>query len=210
MAESESKGLDTHAMLDRDELRFLTEHFNHLQGLRMIPFGLLFLSVPFLRTQDFDARWVAGMLGVAMLLYAAIGVYYNRTFGRVRRRAKSQIRDVAVIAAFVLTTLGAIAFEKVFDPPLSLVGLLIAGLLLYVYRTSAGRRHYYAAVAGVFVFLSCLPLIGLATSSDVFGKDGGMGDFAVGIMYLVLGILDHKLLLRHLRPVPVEADGSAF
>jgi hypothetical protein len=88
---------------DLDRIRFVTRHFNDLQGLRYwVPIGLLTLSVggttyfanrPFLILR-------AGFFMVALLLFFGARWYYRRTFGEVERQPILPVAEVSAVSVF--------------------------------------------------------------------------------------------------------------
>ncbi len=71
---------------DVGHIRFVTRHFNELQGLRtLVPLGLILLSVG--GATYFDNRWLmilrAGLFVAGVLLMLGAGRYYKSRFGEV-------------------------------------------------------------------------------------------------------------------------------
>ncbi len=86
---------------DLDRIRFVTRHFNDLQGLRYwVPVGLITLSVG--GTTYFSNRpWVllrAGLFLGAVLLAFAARRYYRRSFGEVERLPAEELQSLAVFS----------------------------------------------------------------------------------------------------------------
>jgi hypothetical protein len=84
---------------DVERIRFVTRHFNELQGLREgVPMGLLLLSQGLTM---FFPRWPLMLLQFAIIAGAAVlilgsGPYYRRTFGEVERRPDGLVEDLSV------------------------------------------------------------------------------------------------------------------
>jgi hypothetical protein len=72
-----------------DQIRFVTAHFNELQGLRyLVPLGLVTLSVggtTYFENGPIRLLRAAFLLG-GLFLMARAGRYYRRTFGEVKRQ----------------------------------------------------------------------------------------------------------------------------
>lgn len=86
---------------DLDRIRFVTLHFNDLQGLRYwVPLGLITLSVG--GTTYFSSRpWVllrAGLFLGAVLLSFGARRYYRRSFGEVERLPAEEFQSLAVFS----------------------------------------------------------------------------------------------------------------
>ena len=195
--------------IDLRRLQFLTENYTHLQGLRLIPFGVAFMAKPLIWGPQLDKAVLLGLMTVAVVLFYWIGLYYKRTFGRVQRRRSAQLRDTLAVVLFFAAVVASLSLEERFQPPVSLLGLSMAALFVYIYRCSAGQRPYYLAVAALFASLSLVPLLGIARPDEIFGRPGWLGDIALGAAYLFVGILDHLLLVRSLKPLPEESDADA-
>src|SRR5947199_475620 len=77
---------------DVERIRFVTQHFNELQGLRtLVPLGLIVLG---LGATSFFRSWPLVLLQIVLTVVAAalifrLGPYYRRTFGEVERRPAS-------------------------------------------------------------------------------------------------------------------------
>jgi hypothetical protein len=88
---------------DLDRIRFITRHFNGLQGLRYgVPVGLLTLSVG--GTTYFANRsWVllrAGLFLGAFLLAFGARRYYRRTFGEVERQPVQPAAELSSLSIY--------------------------------------------------------------------------------------------------------------
>ncbi len=195
--------------LDIRQLRFVTENYPNLQGLRLVPFALLFLAKPLTSVLDSTLAFVIA-LALAFSLFFAIGEYYKRTFGRVQRRSRSRARDLVLILLFGAGFFAALWIDEKFQPPFSTIGLLVALLFAGIHLRSRVKRRHYAVLALLFLMLSFLPMIGLLTTGDLFGKGAPIGELVLGLTYLLVGILDHLLLVRSLSPLPVEQDENAI
>lgn len=207
-------------------IQFVTTYYGWLQGLRFVPFGLVYLgfaawlALPPLEGADAKAR-----LGVALLvqlgglllatgLYAWVGAYYRRRFGEVKVSAATRQRmlravgmsaGVALVAGLLVGLLrGSGHLTAV---PLS--GLLLASALALVwYWHWSGRfaRHYLGVAAG-FALLAALhaveanPVYALLRALPFTSDGRGVAVTLVGtwgLAIVVMGVLDHRLLARTL------------
>src|SRR5688572_7265615 len=102
-------------MHDLQRLRYVTERYEHLQGLRLVPMGIPFLFSALWR--DGELTWVPGIDGSGArmwflaLVALAVGLsfiaktYYQRRFGIVR----PAINAMAALAASVFASLLIVA-----------------------------------------------------------------------------------------------------
>ncbi len=200
-------------MQDLKKVRYVTSHFSSLQGLKMVPWGLLFLVFA---AQDGGYAWLIGRQGDCTLtlplllavvaLYIAIGRYYDRTFGRVQP-TRGGVGDLAVVV-FVAVLIGAIVAEMMWKPPVSLIGLVMAaGFIGGGWRS--GRWHY-VALGGLTAGVSGLPLwLHVPLTDKYFGSLGFTLKLALGLTYVVGGLIDHYLLVRALKPAPSADEVTA-
>ncbi len=79
-----------------ERIRRVTRYYDQLQGLRQVPFGVMFLLMAVWKAglwPWFD-KWqpLSGLLiiGLAMIAFWWIGGYYERTYGKVRQSADSR------------------------------------------------------------------------------------------------------------------------
>lgn len=208
-APSESgAGLSSAAELRR--LRDVTGNYSQLQGLRLIPVGLVFVANALFWRGSMEPRVFALTFAAALLLYAWIGQYYKRAFGRVRRLMRHHARDGLAVALFVVLVFAGAWAERRYNLPFSSSGLAVAGLFLYLYFSSGSRRRHYLWVAAGFALLSFLPLLGVISSGDFFGRGTILGNLALGVAYILVGIFDHLYLVKSFKPVPAESDADTI
>lgn len=88
---------------DLDRIRFVTRHFNNLQGLRYwVPLGLLTLSVggtTYFTNRPFLILRAAFFL-TALLLFFGARWYYRRTFGEVERQPVLPAAEISTVSVF--------------------------------------------------------------------------------------------------------------
>jgi hypothetical protein len=88
---------------DLDRIRFVTRHFNDLQGLRYwVPVGLLTLSVggtTYFANRPFLILRAAFVL-TAFLLFFGARWYYRRTFGEVERQPVLPAAELSTVSVF--------------------------------------------------------------------------------------------------------------
>ena len=186
-------------MNEMERAQYITRNFQALQGLKLLPFGLFMLLMS---TRDLGWPWLgeAGdctytlpMFLVCIILYMVIDRYYKRRFGSVQQKDASTqwLLGIAMMGAFF----GLLIFEVAVKPPFSLIFLLISALLIYAgIRT---QRWYYWAIGVVLIALNLLPVILSLTREDLIsGMFGFWWNFALGLGWCVIGLLDHIRLVR--------------
>jgi hypothetical protein len=185
-------------------LRYVTERYEQLQGLRLVPLGIPFLLSSAWREGLFT--WVPGASGagsriwfVALFLFAlglsvSAKIYYQRRFGDVRTAAP--IRAPIAASAFTAVLLAAVSLQDLLQSPISIPSVVLA-LGVGCLGVSGGviRPHYLAVAATVGVF-ALSGALGVA-----FQVRDVLWDRMIGMSFLVIGIGDHLLLRGTLVPV---------
>lgn len=190
-----------------EQIRRVTQYYDQLQGLRQVPFGLLFLLMAMWKAGwwPWFEKWqpLSGLLFIGLTMIAVwwIGSYYERTFGRVRQSAER--RRGGNILAFVffvgLYLMGLAEYE--WRWPVSGTGLFTAVALVAYYFQTGSFRWQYLVLAGLMAGVSLLPLFDLLPAEQVYlwGERGVVGVAIFGILWLVSGLVDHWLLTRVLK-----------
>jgi hypothetical protein len=177
------------------------------QGLRWAPGGLVFLLVAL--TALFPRGWTllqwlcwTGGFALWWYLYRAADRYYARRFGvvvglagqhRGRERIKWLVAYPAMTASIFIDILAA--------PKVFISGVVwAAALLAYRASTGGGRAHYFVGAA-LLAALTPLPLAGVVEPGRPIVI---LWAAMVGVLYLVLGSLDHLELVRRF-PMPDES-----
>jgi hypothetical protein len=191
-------------MHDLQRLRFVTERYPHLQGLRLIPLGLPFLVSAAWR--DGQLAWVPGTHGpgagfwffglmiAALSLSVALGRYYRRRFGSVQpaRQATGALLGLLFLALFF----GSLWTQDLLSPKLSLPAIVIGTALGYVGVAGGQLRTHYIALAALCLCFATLGSFGV----PLHARDVLLDDL-IGIGLIVIGVGDHLLLRRTLEPV---------
>jgi hypothetical protein len=190
--------------MEQDKIRFVTANYHQLQGLRLVPLGLLLALWASLDVLGFfdPARFPPGnrttaltRIGYAywlgLLLALAAPAYYRYRYGSVDpfdRRSRNRWITAAVIGFFVL-----VRIDRDLQWPVSLHLLLVSiALFVTVWQDGRVRRHYLAP-ALIWLAVSFLPAL------DVSPAHLRMTLFGLGGLTLVgCGIGDHLLLTRTL------------
>lgn len=193
-------------MENLERIRRVTKYYDQLQGLRQVPFGIMFLLM---------AAWKAGwwpwfdkwqplsgllIIGLAMIAFWWIGSYYELTFGKVRQSNSSQRKGKILSFIFFVGLYLVGLAEYKWRWPLSGTGLFMAVVLVAYYFQTGSFRRQYLVLAGLMVVVSLLPLFNLLPAEQVYlwGERGVVGVAILGVLWLVSGLVDHWLLLRTL------------
>lgn len=193
-------------MLNLRRIEYVTSHYQEIQGLRIVPFGLWLISIatlgmggylPARSPQAGAAVLLACLLGglVALVAYRAIGQRYERDYGVVRPLREPRPRALSGCLSgagylFVLY-IGVMAGTRQVAAELSLV---LAALLLYATWRSRWYRKDYLALVAILAGIYALPLGPVTMALN-------------GLVVIVGGLLDHFLLTDTLAQEP--EDGYA-
>jgi hypothetical protein len=172
--------------------------YPHVQGLRLLPLGLLFVVSAAWRAGAFRGwssidqaprAWFYSGLLIAVVVSFPIRQWYRRRLGNgsPRRGGRGTV-TLAIVAGAVLVTAAALprAPGSVSLPP------LILGLALAHPGLDAGRgRRHYLVLAAAWCLFACLPL--LAVPMRV--RDVGL-DLLIGLSLIGAGLGDHWMLSR--------------
>jgi len=192
-------------MHDLKRLRFVTERYPHLQGLRLVPLGIPFLLSALWRngqlpgvpgTTGYGAGyWFIGLLVVALAASSLVGRYYARHFGSVEsERAKS---DLLGSVGFLAIFFAAVWTQDQLASGPSIPALVIALALGYLGISGGGFRSHYFAVAILTLLFATLGPLGVPMQIREV-----LLDHLIGFGVIFVGIGDHLLLRGTLQPVP--------
>ena len=191
---------------DLQRIRYVTENFAFLQGLRSLPLGLLFLlfAAGMAGWNLFVPAQVGFLEGVIILAcFGAswwIGTLYKRRFGRVERKRSRAWDYVIVIAATVI----AVEIDLYASLPVDLLSLTLSGFFIWMYVDWKERIHYLV-IGTVLVGVCLAPLLPSAGFDGRLWGEGGAAFIAAMCLGLIIGgLLDHRLLVRTLPPAPEE------
>ncbi|MCW2800258.1 MAG: hypothetical protein JWQ70_1730 [Aeromicrobium sp.] len=195
--------------MDRKTLESAATANAYLRGLLSVPIALL-LFVAALGNASvgpFRHSWVF-LVVVAVLAgaYLLINRYYNDTFGRVTPSARQQSRLIVATLASVVIMIGVSTLLRSrapwsLDLPVNSIAVAFALVLLVTFIAGGGVRLHHVAILGALAIAGLLPVW--------HGSDpGNIGLVMAGVAILVIGILDHILLVRTLGPLVTE-DSNA-
>ncbi|MEQ8676209.1 MAG: hypothetical protein RLP44_24910 [Aggregatilineales bacterium] len=187
-------------MQNLKHIRFITENYGDMQGLRQIPLSICMAMVGVLSiasSMDLISGWgvVIGMLILIGLGYASydwVGKRYNALYGSVQSR-QSGIADPVWITAAIVVFL----IEMFADLPFSPSMLIIATFFVYRWYISDGLLPHYLPLAIVLLLMVALPQV-VESSERV-----SWFLIVLGIVHSIAGVFDHRALTRVLqRPAP--------
>lgn len=193
---------------DLRRIRYVTQNFDLLQGLRSLPWAIIFLlSAGGMAGWQFfvPAQW--GYLeGVVLLAcfgaYWWIGTLYARRFGRVERRRSRFWYHVVLI----VIVLGAIALNAYVSPPVDLVSLTFSGAFIWMYIEWKERIHYLV-IGLILTGITLMPLLpSIGFDGRLWGKGGAAFLAALGLGLIIGGLFDHRLLTQTLPQAPQETQ----
>src|SRR5690349_15962631 len=120
-------------------MQIVTKNYSVLRGLQGIPVGLLFLALA-----AFELGWLhsshqwllASPIAIcgAFLLYRIIGNYYDRLFGRVQAIQGNKLNRILRSVVVIVLLSGAIHIDSTMSLPISVTGLVFAGMFFYRWR----------------------------------------------------------------------------
>lgn len=185
-------------------LRYVTERYDQLQGLRLVPLGIPFLLSAAWRSRQLT--WVPWATGIGaqrwfvMLMASAVAcsllakTYYERRFGDVH----SAVTIKAPLAAFVFAALFilALSLQPVAQTAVSIPAVIVALGLGYVGMVGGLVRPHYVTIAVCVALCSALGPLGVS-----FHARDVLWDQLIGMGFVVIGLGDHLLLRRTLVPV---------
>ena len=202
-------------MKDLDQIRMITVNFSTLQGLKMVPLGLLLTVVSLWANSGTgprrDVLFPGACVVAGFFLYYLISRYYARVFGTVQPTAA--MRRNEIIRGVLGGILGLAAFlaDVTYKLPISFIGLVLglAPLGEHLWLSRQSRVRVEPVIIGVTVLitiLSLLPLAGVNWWQPLGIRSRLVGVCVItGIIFVALGIWEHIRLVK-LLPPPEEAN----
>ena len=199
-------------MQDLKRIRFVTANYSYLQGLKWVPYGLWILLLVALLQIPGRTPWaswgLALITAVAVLAMLLIQRYYNRAFGRARPSLAHRLWEWG--SAIVGGGLALVAFwlDMTQKLPFSLLGLTCAAAILCDYArlnwyARGWFRNYALGMVLLVAIVSCLPALGVPIWPALL-----IVLTVMGVVLVVLGVLDHRLLVQTMKPAPEVNDGQ--
>lgn len=192
------------------KVRTVTTFFSYWQGLRLVPVGVflvvdaLFIS-PLLPEKGPVFPILLAMLA-ATLLFSKIlvGGYYRNMYGMVSNpQVNRRLDTITVLIAAPLIT-ASLLLDYYWQGPLFVSGV-VWGTAAWAYQqATGGLRSHWAGFAMALALLVFLPWAGLSFEWMV-----SILMAAVGVGYIVCGLLDHRELTRILLPIQEDRNDPA-
>jgi hypothetical protein len=191
------------------ETRFLATYYSSLQGLRLVPFGLLLLLV---------SVWANSLYGViakdftlpivfvfgAALLFIMIDQYYKRAFGDVKRTVTTRrVELVGTVIAGILAV-GIFWVNNAFKLPITLLGFIFAAAFLVDNPKANFPLNKFSSIKLAFsiclIIVSILPLYLGADWWNIFGINSGVLGVSIleGILLIGAGVIWHMYFINSL------------
>jgi hypothetical protein len=197
------------------DLRYLTQHFQDLQGLKTLPifaaFGLLLCFLPGRPTAEI--LWVFfGALVLGVFLMARTQRWYETRFGLVRdTRTKPEMREGFLPSYLILFLLMIFLASRPGKHPDGAIFLVVVNMLLLpkcFFRTPKNgwvqlrRWLYVASTAGLVSLITFIALL------HVSHRSLQLILAAYCAVFVLLGLYDHWLLGYLVRPRRMEEGGA--
>ena len=196
--------------MDIQSIRFVTARYGRMQGLRLLPLGILFLAASLWRAgwlwwlPGSDGAgavvWFWTGLAIAVGLSFVMRAFYLRRFGRTEvslwRGGGPSFIGLCVVF------LATVWLQEVSASLVSLPAVFVSMALGYVGTAHRSRTHYLPVAAFCLVF-AMLGIVGVSSALRDM-----LLDAVIGVVLVVAGIGDHVVLTRALRPPLSRHDAS--
>jgi len=198
--------------VERDQLvriRLLTTRFHQLHGLRVALGGMMYTVIfgSYLAVAEITETGVLIAIGVSCLLFLPIDYclkrYYASTFGRQVPDPRDQHRTLLIAVGLGFFTS---VFNKLFKLEPLVLSILVVGVfsLWIAIRDWPLRRYYLGATAAAAVAVAA----SLADGADA-NVTFAMSFLAIGVAFVPIGFLDHRLLVTLIRESRDAAAAAA-
>ena len=200
-------------MQDLKRVTSITKLYPRLRGLRAIPWGIYILF----SATDTGARlpntnFLMSLLPIfiAWILEWPIGRYYERAFGKVQPTPDQQYYEKIGSVILMVAIPVASSVDATANPPISLL-LLIPTIIYLSNGLTSHHARYYLGAALLCACASILPLLLSMPVSELYftGPYSRASMVALGSLMIILGLFDHLLLIRALKPLPQGSDEQA-
>jgi hypothetical protein len=191
--------------MTRDHIRFITTHYDQLQGLRLIPLGVYLLALAasglgWLSWLPGDParasrQWLGAIFCLALAAAVAATAWYRRRYGG--RVPLSRRRRNAWLVLAVGIFLVAAQFDQYVNGPVALAPLSVAAALVLTVRADGWVRAHFLIAAVPWFLAAWIPQLHHDGTSRLVSYA-----FAGGVALIVCGVGDHRLLSRTLLDVP--------
>jgi hypothetical protein len=195
-------------MQDLRRVRYVTENYINLQGLRWVIWGIICLLVA-AEDAGLLPTIVLFLIGIpiGLALFAWSGYYYSNTYGRVQEPGNAQ-SELLRMGVFFATALASFLIDRTLHPPIFIAPLVLAaGLLVMHWQIGRPYRWHYLVLA-LLVAAANIALYWAdpAPGSPLLRAGAVLWTF-VGLTFIVSGFFDHLLLVHTFKPVAEDEHG---
>ena len=187
--------------MNRGRLHIAGSVYPYLRGLLAIPAGALF-AVAALGNWEwgpFRHDWAFGaVLAAIAVVFLLISRHYDEHYDRVTPSRAQRVKAAVAVAAGVALMIGAAMLLRSraswsLDLPVNAIPVAFGLMMLVYYTAVVGLRAHHVAIWGTLVAAGLLPVWDGADPSNI-------GLLLAGAAVSLNGVLDHRLLVRILRP----------
>jgi hypothetical protein len=154
-------------------------------------------------------------------LYSLVGVYYRNTYGMVRQpwTARRRVLRAMLTVSILGMVMGILERSGPNSPaPTGLfLGLLGLSFTWCWIRSNYVAHHYFVTGLVVMIFATIhalgYPPVGALLQALPFTSDARCPEVTLfstwGTALIVLGLLDHRMLVQSMRPIPETEPGAS-
>lgn len=190
-------------------VRYVTQRYAQLQGLRLLPLAAVFLISAMWRSGWFGPSladrhlgpsgfksasiWFGAGLTAAVIFSFMIRAWYTKTFGSVCQSARHSglLPLIGLSIGFVM----AMWAQERWQWPVPAAAMFVAAVLLSIGVAYGATRKHYIAVAILWFTIVTLAPFGLSDAA----RDASL-DVAIALSLVIAGVGDHRLLRQTLQP----------
>jgi hypothetical protein len=206
------------------KIQFLIAHYSMLQGLKMIPLGVVAIAAPIWGQQNAgklpQLSWFFVFLIAMIGLMFVIEWWYKRTYGDIRRTLHERLVDGVLMGGGGVLGLAVFFLDYfVFRSSGVLFGLLFAAALIADYvraLIAIGERNIWLfpvppLMAIVMALSSLLTLLGIPWWQFFGFRMPWSGVMVLmGLLIILMGIFSHIYLMRAFSHSPEAQNGHAI
>jgi hypothetical protein len=190
--------------------RFIAANYSRLQGLRILPFGMLLFAVIYvsnIQRGPAPHSILPQFLFViaAAVLYWLIDRYYTRTFGQIVRPSRGHLDLIAAIGGGAMGLAAFLIENNYHHLPFSVIGLVLAAAIIIDYLLLAGITEvwympFWPVFALLIAIVSILPIFGLTGWWIIIGaRTQFIGVLmASGLIFIAYAITSHIYFIKML------------
>ncbi len=193
--------------MDRMSLESAANANTYLRGFLAVPLALLcFLAaLGNWSVGPFRHDWVV-VVGLLVIggAYLLISGYYNDTYGRATPSPQQQRRLIVATLASVVVMVGVSTVLRgrapwSLDLPVNPVAVAFAIVLFISFSVTGGVKRHHIVILGVLAIAGLMPIWRGGDPSNV-------GLVMTGTAILLIGFLDHMLLVRTFGSTSVQGN----